>query len=137
ILCASFCLGQRDYLAYINHFNMTLNLPIREIRPRSHTIGNDSDVKHLQKQVAITVDIMHKNIQLGLNRAENLDDLERRSSGIMEEKTKRMARITRAVREKHCWENTKTWIIVISVVMIIIGIIMILMIFGIINKFID
>ncbi|CAM4837938.1 unnamed protein product [Rotaria magnacalcarata] len=118
-------------------FMQTLNLPIREIRPRSHTIGNDSDVKHLQKQVAITVDIMHKNIQLGLNRAENLDDLERRSSGIMEEKTKRMARITRAVREKHCWENTKTWIIVISVVMIIIGIIMILMIFGIINKFID
>ncbi|CAF4620313.1 unnamed protein product, partial [Rotaria socialis] len=52
---------------------------MREIRPRSHTIGNDSDVKHLQKQVEITVDIMHKNIQLGLIRAENLDDLERRS----------------------------------------------------------
>ncbi|CAM4850758.1 unnamed protein product, partial [Rotaria magnacalcarata] len=82
IMCASFCLAQRDYLAYINHFNMedmTLNLPIREIRPRSYTIGNDSDVKHLQKQVEITVDIMHKNIQLGLNRAENLDDLEKRS----------------------------------------------------------
>ncbi|CAF4230925.1 unnamed protein product, partial [Rotaria magnacalcarata] len=60
-------------------FMQTLNLPTREIRPRSHTIGNDSDVKHLQKQVAITVDIMHKNIQLGLNRAENLDDLEKRS----------------------------------------------------------
>ncbi|CAM4831354.1 unnamed protein product [Rotaria magnacalcarata] len=120
----------------INHFNMTLNLPTREIRPRSHTIGNDSDVKHLQKQVAITVDIMHKNIQLGLNRAENLDDLEKRSCE-MEEKTKHMALISREVRREYCWKNAKTRIIAISVVMIIIGIIMILMIFGIINKFID
>ncbi|CAM4982016.1 unnamed protein product [Rotaria socialis] len=114
----------------------TLNLPTREIRPRSHTIGNDSDVKHLQQQVAITIDIMHKNIQLGLIRGDNLDDLERRSS-IMEEEAKRMVQMSRKVHQKYCWKNAKTWIIVISVVMIIIGIIMILMIFGIINKFID
>ncbi|CAF4671296.1 unnamed protein product [Rotaria socialis] len=109
---------------------------MREIRPRSHTIGNDSDVKHLQKQVEITVDIMHKNIQLGLIRAENLDDLERRSCE-MEEKAKHFAQISRGVRQTYWWENAKTWIIAISVVMIIIGIIMILIIFGIINKFFD
>ncbi|CAF2136856.1 unnamed protein product, partial [Rotaria magnacalcarata] len=126
IMCASFCLAQRDYLAYINHFNMedmTLNLPIREIRPRSYTIGNDSDVKHLQKQVEITVDIMHKNIQLGLNRAENLDDLEKRSSK-MEEETNHMAHINRRLHRNYCWKNAQTWIIAISVVTIIIGIIM-------------
>ena len=38
--------------SFTDHYR-TSNLPMREVRPRSHTIGNDSDVKHLQKQVEI------------------------------------------------------------------------------------
>ncbi|CAF1091535.1 unnamed protein product [Rotaria sordida] len=79
----------------------------------------------LQGQVNDVTQIMRNNIQLGIQRGTNLDDLEIKAEDL-NNYSQQFAFTAHEVQKKYWWQNVNMWILLILVIIVIIVLVIVL-----------
>ncbi|CAF5000403.1 unnamed protein product, partial [Rotaria sp. Silwood1] len=81
--------------------------------------------EQLQGQVYDVTQIMRNNIQLGIQRGENLDDLQIKAEDL-NNYSQQFAHTAQEVHKKYWWQNVYMWILLIFVIIVIIVLVIVL-----------
>ncbi|CAF3523598.1 unnamed protein product [Rotaria sordida] len=79
----------------------------------------------LQGQVNDVTQIMRNNIQLGIQRGTNLDDLEIKAEDL-NNYSQQFAFTAHEVQKKYWWQNVNMWILLILVIIVLIVLVIVL-----------